>query len=89
MRNGKETGKGKMTDLSSNVSMITLNINSPNSPVQGRDWLHRSKHSRLFTVYKKFTSYSVKYRGGRQKYRPKPNKPMLITQKQSCYVNIS
>ena len=33
-----QKAKNRMADLSSNISLITLNVNDLNTPIRGQDW---------------------------------------------------
>ena len=46
-----------MSDLSPNISIITLNVNGPNTPIKS-DWQSRYKIMiQLYAIYNKLTSY--------------------------------
>lgn len=47
-----------MTDLSSNISIITLNVNVLNAPFTVRDWQNGSKNMTNYTLFKTHSKHN-------------------------------
>lgn len=53
MRNGQIKKNSQMIYLNTIVSIITLWVNYPNTPLYGRDYNIKKSNSRLYAAYKK------------------------------------